>query len=275
VSDLVEFLAHIMVTILGLTHQVTRTYWIDIILLTLLVRLIVSPINKYQTRTMKVMSELQPKLKEIQEKYKSEPNELNARMMALYREHKVNPMMGCLPLIIQMPVLIALFYVLRSPQFYKLLPGFEQSSMLGARLTARCFETAPFPEMESLPGMIDLASWFHHPFFFDRFLYLPAIPLFIFYIVTTFLQTRQMQASNPQSQSNQMNFMLPLLLWFGLIFPVGLLLYFGLSNVFQMQQYASIKKPVVSPSESTTESAGQTETPPPPPPKKRKRKRRR
>ena len=274
-SELVEYLAHIMVTILGLTHKVTQTYWIDIILLTLFVRLLISPINRFQTRTMKVMTELQPKLKELQEKYKSEPNELNARMMQLYREHKVNPMMGCLPLIIQMPVLISLFYVLRSPQFYKLLPGFEQSSMFGARLTARCFETAPFPEMESLPGMIDLANLFHHPFFFDRFLYLPAIPLFIFYIATTVLQTKQMQASNPQSQSNQMNFMLPLLLWFGLIFPVGLLLYFGLSNVFQMQQYASIKKVDIPSTTAETESKEQTETPPPPPPKKRKRKRRR
>jgi YidC/Oxa1 family membrane protein insertase len=264
-----------MVTMLGLFHKVTHTYWIDIILLTFLVRLILAPVNHKQTKTMKVMSDIQPQMKKLQEAYKDNPQEQQKQLMELYKRHNVNPFMGCLPMLIQMPILIALFYVLRFPKYYKLLPGFEHADMFGAKLTIMVYESAPYPNIQALPGMVDLNSIIHIPFFLDKFIYLPAIPLFVLYVVTTILQMKQMQASNPSSQSSQMNFMMPLFLWFGLIFPVGLLLYFTLSNLFQMQQYYSIKKAdgknavaiadVVSGAESVEKA--------PPPPKKRKKKR--
>lgn len=286
---LIDFLASIMVTMLGIFHRVTQTYWIDIILLTMLVRLIISPVNRMQTQTMRRMNTIQPQMKELQEKYKTKPEDSSEEkakksqeqqkgMMELYKRHNVNPFMSCFPMLIQMPILISLFWVLRSPRFYNQLPGFSEASMFGAKLTVRAFESAPFPNIESLPGMIDLSSLINTPFLYDKFLYLPALPLFAVYIATTILQTKQMQVQNPQpGQPNQMNFMLPLFLWFGLIFPVGLLLYFGLSNFFQMQQYRSIKKAedIINgkdsdkDSEQTTESAAA-----PPPPKKRKKKRR-
>ena len=287
-SALIDFLASIMVTMIGIFHSVTHTYWIDIILLTMLVRLVISPVNRMQTQTMRKMNEIQPQMKELQEKFKAKPDdtseektrksqEQQKNMMELYKKHNVNPFMSCFPMLIQMPILISLFWVLRSPRFYNQLPGFREASMFGAKLTIRAFESAPFPNIESLPGMIDLSGLINTPFLLDKFLYLPALPLFAIYIATTVLQTKQMQAQNPQGQSNQMNFMLPLFLWFGLIFPVGLLLYFGLSNLFQMQQYRSIKKAddILKAKSDSEDSEKTTESLPPPPPKKRKKKRRR
>lgn len=264
-----------MVTMIGIFHKVTHTYWIDIILLTFLVRLILAPVNRKQTKTMKVMSDLQPQMKKLQEVYKENPQEQQKQLMELYKKHNVNPFMGCFPMLIQMPILIALFYVLRFAKYYKLLPGFEHADMFGAKLTIMVYESAPFPDIQALHGMIDLNSIFHIPFFLDKFIYLPAIPLFVLYIVTTILQMKQMQASNPSSQSSQTNFMMPLFLWFGLIFPVGLLLYFTLSNIFQMQQYYSIKKAdgagaVALADEVHDDGIAKAI---PPPPKKRKKKR--
>jgi YidC/Oxa1 family membrane protein insertase len=285
-SAIIDFLASIMVTMIGIFHSVTHTYWIDIILLTMLVRLVISPVNRMQTQTMKKMNEIQPQMKELQEKFKANPDdnaeekqrkaqEQQKKMMELYKKHNVNPFMSCFPMLIQMPILISLFWVLRSPRFYNLLPGFGQASMFGAKLTVRAYESAPFPNIESLPGMIDMGSLINTPFLMDKFLYLPALPLFAVYIATTILQTKQMQAQNPQGQSSQMNFMLPLFLWFGLIFPIGLLLYFALSNLFQMQQYASIRKADdILKAKGDSVKIDKDAAKPPPPPKKRKKKRR-
>lgn len=66
---------------------------------------------------MVAMRDLQPKMKELQEKYKNQPEEYQKRMLALYQEHKINPLGGCLPLLLQMPILFALFYVLREFDF--------------------------------------------------------------------------------------------------------------------------------------------------------------
>ncbi|MFH1515780.1 MAG: YidC/Oxa1 family membrane protein insertase, partial [bacterium] len=192
-------------------------------------------------------------------------------------KHNVNPMMSCFPMLIQMPILISFFWVLRSPKYYDLLPGFSHSTIFGAKLTITAFETSPFPNIESLPGMIDLGHLINTPFLMDKFLYLPALPLFVIYLATTWLQTNQMKASNPQSQQGPMNYMFILFLWFGLIFPVGLLLYFALSNLFQMQQYASMKKTDTTiKQEDESENINDENKPAlsPPPPKKRKKKRR-
>jgi YidC/Oxa1 family membrane protein insertase len=89
-------------------------YGVAIILLTLIVRIIFWPLTHKGTESMKRMQELQPKVKELQEKYRDKPQKLQQETMALYREHKVNPVGGCLPMLIQIPVFFALFNVLRS-----------------------------------------------------------------------------------------------------------------------------------------------------------------
>ena len=92
-------------------------YGIAIIVLTIIVRLALWPLNVSQQRSMKMMQTLQPKLKAIQDRYKNDPQKMQQKMMEFYKEHKFNPMGGCLPLLIQMPVFILLYSALMSPLF--------------------------------------------------------------------------------------------------------------------------------------------------------------
>lgn len=92
-------------------------YGVAIIILTIIVRLSMWNLNVSQQRSMRVMQKLQPQLKAIQDRYKSDPQKLQMKMMEFYKEHKFNPMGGCLPLLIQMPIFILLYTALMSPQF--------------------------------------------------------------------------------------------------------------------------------------------------------------
>ena len=84
-----------------------------IILLTIVIKAILAPLTVKQIKSMKAMQELQPRMKELQDKYKNDPAKLQAEMGALYKEMGVNPLAGCLPLLVQMPFLIAIFYALQ------------------------------------------------------------------------------------------------------------------------------------------------------------------
>lgn len=95
-------------------------YGIAIIILTILVRLSMWQLNVSQQRSMRVMQKLQPQLKAIQDRYKNDPQKMQMKMMEFYKEHKFNPMGGCLPLLIQMPIFILLYTALMSPQFIQI-----------------------------------------------------------------------------------------------------------------------------------------------------------
>lgn len=99
---------------LGGIFEAIPSYGVAIILLTVAVRLILIPLTVKQIRSMTAMTRIQPQLKELQKKHKGDREKLNQEMMRLYKEHGVNPFGGCLPLIAQMPVFIALFTVLRA-----------------------------------------------------------------------------------------------------------------------------------------------------------------
>lgn len=92
-----------------------QNYGVAIILFTILTRLILLPLNIKQTKSMAKMQSIQPELKEIQAKYKNDKERLNQSTMELYKKHQVNPAGGCLPLLIQMPLLFSLYYVIRQP----------------------------------------------------------------------------------------------------------------------------------------------------------------
>jgi YidC/Oxa1 family membrane protein insertase len=96
-----------------LFNKHVQSYGLAIILLTLVVRLGLFPLNQKSYRSMKQMQAVQPMMTDLREKYKKNPQEMNKKMMELYRTHKVNPMGGCLPIAFQMPILIALFQALR------------------------------------------------------------------------------------------------------------------------------------------------------------------
>ena len=99
-----------------LAHLV-GSYGLAIILLTIIVRAAMWHLNVQQQRSMKVMQSLQPKMKAIQDRYQSNPQMMQQKMMEFYKEHKFNPMGGCFPLLIQMPIFILLYSALISPQF--------------------------------------------------------------------------------------------------------------------------------------------------------------
>ena len=88
-------------------------YGLAIIIFTILVKLCLFPLTKMQMSSMSVMQELQPRIKEIQDRYKDKPEKAQEKVMKLYNDRKVNPMAGCLPLLIQMPIIFALFSSLR------------------------------------------------------------------------------------------------------------------------------------------------------------------
>lgn len=95
-------------------------FGVGIILLTVLVRLAMWPLGVSQQRSMRTMQLLQPKMKAIQNRYKNDPQQMQQKMMEFYKEHKFNPMAGCFPLLIQMPIFILLYSALMSPQFIQI-----------------------------------------------------------------------------------------------------------------------------------------------------------
>ena len=101
--------------IVFLYDNVIASYGIVIILLTIIVRLVLTPLTITQTRSMARMQKIQPQLKELQKKYKDDKQKLQQETMDFYKKNNVNPLAGCLPLILQMPLFFALFQALRNP----------------------------------------------------------------------------------------------------------------------------------------------------------------
>ena len=106
IQALVDFVVHILNAIYG----VVGSYGVAIIIVTVLMRIIIFPLTLKQEKSMKKMRELQPELEKIKEKYKDNPQEYQQKTAELYRESGVNPLGGCLPLLIQMPVFVALYW---------------------------------------------------------------------------------------------------------------------------------------------------------------------
>lgn len=99
------------------TGQGHLSWAVSIIILTVIFRVVLIPLTVKQYTSMRAMQKVQPKIKEIQQKYKDDRAKLNEEVMKIYKEHKVNPFGSCLPLLIQMPVMIALYYMLRNQPF--------------------------------------------------------------------------------------------------------------------------------------------------------------
>ena len=108
------------IEILKSLAHIVGNYGFAIILLTVVIRLAMWPLGVAQQRSMKTMQTLQPKIKAIQERYKSDPQVMQKKMMEFYKEHKFNPMSGCFPLLVQMPIFILLYSALMSPQFIQM-----------------------------------------------------------------------------------------------------------------------------------------------------------
>lgn len=105
-------LAYPLLWLLRAFYGVVHNYGVAIILLTVLVRLLFYPLTLKSQKSMKAMQRLQPQIASLKEKYKDEPAKMQQEQMALFKTHKVNPMGGCLPMLVQLPVFIALYAVL-------------------------------------------------------------------------------------------------------------------------------------------------------------------
>jgi YidC/Oxa1 family membrane protein insertase len=174
-------------------------YGLAIILLTLAIKLVLYPLTVKQVRAMKSMQEIQPKMKELQEKYKDKPEKMQQEVAALYKEAGVNPLSGCLPMIIQMPILWGIFWAIKSYQ-YAQIPSF---------------------------------LWLHDLSQPDPTYILPVLSA-----LTTYISQKQTMATGAGNQQAKMMaiFMPCFIGYISIKFPGGLVLYWIMSNVFQIAQ---------------------------------------
>ena len=104
-----------MGAVLAFIYSIVPNLGVAIILLTLVVMLILYPLTAKQARSMIAMQRVQPEIKKLQAKYKGDRQKLNEEMMKFYQENKINPLAGCLPLVVQLPIFFVLYRVLRTP----------------------------------------------------------------------------------------------------------------------------------------------------------------
>ncbi len=181
-------------------------YGLAIILLTVVIKGSLYPMTAKQVRSMKAMQELQPKIKQLQEKYKGNPEKLNKEIASVYKESGVNPLMGCLPLIVQMPFLIGIFYAIRDYSYV------NQPSFL----------------------------WMSNLSDYDPTYILPVLSA-----VTTYVQQKQTMTDSGQQSNKMMMIFMPLFIgYISIKFPGGLVLYWVVGNIIQIiQQWWMYRKP--------------------------------
>jgi YidC/Oxa1 family membrane protein insertase len=134
---------------LSLLYDVVKQYGIAIIILTILIRVALLPLTIKQTRSMAQMQEIQPQIKEIQRKHKGNRQKLNEELMKVYKEHKVNPLGGCLPLLMQAPFFIALYAVL-GPNATSLAAAIPDDLDRGRVQSAVCVPYLPSSDGDNL-----------------------------------------------------------------------------------------------------------------------------
>jgi YidC/Oxa1 family membrane protein insertase len=218
-KDVMEFgmwrwLCYPLVWVLNFFNSIVPNYGVAIILLTILVRLLFWPLTHKSTVGMKKMQEIQPLMKEIQAKYKDNPQRMQQETWALYKEHKVNPMSSCLPMLVQIPVFIALFNVLRSAVELRYAPFLW---------------IADLSEPERL-----FASWF-------PFGGLNVLPVLM--AVSTGLQSAFTPSAGDRNQQRMMMVFMPvMMLVMFYSFPSALSLYWFLSNLFSIGQMWLIRR---------------------------------
>jgi YidC/Oxa1 family membrane protein insertase len=128
--------------VMALLYSVIPSYGIAIILLTVVVRLVLYPLTVKQTKSMQAMQRLQPEIKRLQAKYKNDRTKLNEEMMKFYKENKVNPLSGCLPLVLQLPLFIVL---------YRLIHDLTSTVIAGAIIVGTSTAGGPPPQVVMSP----------------------------------------------------------------------------------------------------------------------------
>ncbi len=204
-----DFLSNIVQQVITVIYSFLQgvgfpNYGVAIIIMTILVKLILYPLSKKQIESTKAMMEIQPKMKAIQEKYKNDKQRLNMELANLYKSEGVNPLAGCLPLIVQMPIMIGIFYGIRDFHY-------EGS--------------ASFLWMQSISNPD------------------PTYILPILSALTTFIQSKQTMPDTGNPQNKMMLYFMPLFIgYISLSFPAGLVLYWVVMNIMQISQQFMMEK---------------------------------
>jgi YidC/Oxa1 family membrane protein insertase len=211
-----DIIAKPLLYLLRFFNQYINNYGVSIILLTILIKILFWPLTHKSYKSMKEMQKLQPRMAKIREKYKNNKAQLNKEMMGLYKTYKVNPMGGCLPMIIQLPVFFALFRI------------------LGSAIELR---QAPF--MLWIKDLSAPDRLFNFPFsipFMEPPYGIPVLTLLMG--ASMFLQQKMTPTPGDPMQAKIMMF-LPLIFTFMFInFPSGLVLYWFVNNILSIgQQY--------------------------------------
>ena len=211
-----------------------KDFGISIILITLLLRIILIPLYKKQIESQQKMQELQPKIKALQEKTKGNKEQQTKQMLELYKEHKTNPFSGCLPLIVQLVFLIAIYQVL-----------------IKISSNGLSIDTSQLYSFVANPGQIN--QFFIHLVDLTK----PSIVLAILAAIAQYFQTKMLMKQQPQIEkrddsgkpdiaqmmSKQMLYLGPFMtLFIGIKFPAGLSLYWLVGTLFMLVQQIMIEK---------------------------------
>ncbi len=233
-SPIQDVLEHI---IIFLYNNVIGNYGIVIILLTIIVRLILVPLTITQTKSMARMQKIQPELKELQKKYKDDKQKLQQETMEFYKKNNVNPLAGCLPLLLQLPVFFALFQALRNPSeiVTNVLGSFNLYGVANGLKTG-------------LMGFVNSAdigiTGVANPKY--NFLWLnlnerdPYYILVILMVATMFVS---MKMTNTDPKQSKIMYIMPVA--FGFIsfqFPSGILVYWVTTNIWSIGQQWIVNK---------------------------------
>ena len=206
-----DWLINGMAYVLDFIYNIVGNYGLAIITFTFLIKLVLYPLTAKQTRSMREMQEIQPEMKKIQEEYSDDKEKQQEEMMKLYQEHGVNPAAGCLPMIVQMAILIPLYRTIFA---------------LGDKMANEAFLWI---------GTITNGS-----------LAEPDIAIVLLNALVMLGQTYMTQKiSGGEGKSNKMMYMMPLFIVFiGFSLPAGVLLYWFTSTLFTVgQQYFLSKEP--------------------------------
>ena len=207
-------LARPMLQFLRLLNGLVHNYGVTIILTTILIKIVFWPLTQTSYKSMQAMQKLQPKLKELQVVYKDDRQALNRAMMQLYREHKVNPMGGCLPMVLQIPVFFA---------FYNAL------------LYAIELRHAPFVCWHT-------ELWWIGRGICDLSVYDPSYVTPVLMGITMFIQQKMTPTTGDPAQAKIMQFMPLMFLMFFLKAPAGLVIYWLVNNLLSIAQQLFINR---------------------------------
>ena len=252
-------------SVLAWIYDFVPNYGVTIILLTILIRLVLLPLGIKQIKSMQAMQAIQPKVKELQKKFKGNKQRQQEETMKLYREAGVNPLGGCLPLLLQFPILIAMYSILRAPQPNAVydrvdnpdVPAFVNNHLpldsnlywdvTSDRNMGFLFMNLQCTLLQAgtdavVPDSRNQPSDLRHDCGESRFpATVPYALLLAVMIGSTLISQRQMQKASPPGAASQQQQLLlkvmPVMFGvFGLQFPAGLVLYWTVSNLFQMGQ---------------------------------------